>query len=122
VSTTPPCRFTQAGNFSFPACISFLALSLSVSSVSSNESEPLFFLASRIPLSSKHSLIAPSLYAGPSMCRLGSFGSGISPSCDTERFPPGKTCAEGKEEDVWTRCRRRISLEGDIRRILGDVR
>jgi hypothetical protein len=52
------------------------------------------------------------------MCRFGSVGEGISPSCEAERFPPGNTCAEGKELDVLTRCRRRISLEGDMRRIL----
>lgn len=80
VSTTPPCCFTHSGNLSFPAWISFLALSLSASLTSSKESEPSFFFASSIPLSSKHSLIAPSLYAGPSICRPGSFGEGISPS------------------------------------------
>lgn len=124
MSTTAPRPFTQSGNFNLPEWISFLALSLSVSSISSNEPEPSCFLASRIPLSSKHSRIAPILYAGPSTCRLGSFGVGISPSCDVDRFPPGKTCAEGNEEEVWTRCKRRISLEGDIRRMLdrGQIR
>jgi hypothetical protein len=45
-------------------------------------------------------------------------GAGISPSCKADKFPPGNTCAEGKEVEVWTRCKRRISLDGDIRRIL----
>jgi len=49
-------------------------------------------------------------------------GAGIIPSCEAERLPPGKTCAEGKEEEVRTRWRRRISLWGDMRRILGAVR
>lgn len=101
-----------------PAWISFLALSLSVSSTSNKESEPSSFLASKIPLSSKHSLIAPSLYAGPSTCRSELSAAGILPSCEGERFPPGNTWADGKEEEVWTRWRRSISLEGDIRRIL----
>lgn len=43
----------------------------------------------------------------------------MAPSCDAERFPPGKTCAEGKELEVRTRCRRRISFVGEMRRMLG---
>lgn len=45
-------------------------------------------------------------------------GEGISPSWEAERFPPGNTCAEGKELEVRTRWRRRISLEGEMRRML----
>lgn len=116
-STTPPCDSTQSTNLSLPAWISFRAFSRSWSGTSNNWSLP-FFFASSIPLSSKHSLIAPSLYAGPSICLFESEGAGISPSCEADRFPPGKTWADGKELDVLTRCNRRISLEGDIRRIL----
>ena len=121
VSTTPPRSVTQSPNFSFPAWISFLALSRSCSSTSKSE-EPPFIFASNIPLSSKHSLIAPTLYAFPSLCLNSSFGSGISPSCEALKFPPGKTCADGKEEEVRTRCRRRISFVGEMRRILDVVR
>lgn len=35
-----------------------------------------------------------------------------------ERLPPGKTCAEGKELEVLTRWRRRISLVGDSKMML----
>lgn len=42
----------------------------------------------------------------------------MSPSWG-ERFPPGKTCAEANEEDVWTRWRRRMQFVEDIRRMLG---
>jgi hypothetical protein len=57
-------------------------------------------------------------YAGPSACRAGSSGAGITPSCVASRLPPGKTCAEGKEVEVQTRWRSRISLEGEISRTL----
>jgi hypothetical protein len=46
----------------------------------------------------------------------------MRPSCEALRFPPGKTCAEGKEEDDCTLCNRRISFEGEMRRILDSVR
>jgi len=121
VSTTPPRSFTQSLNFNFPAWISFLALSRSASSTS-NKEEPPFPFANNIPLSSKHSLIAPTLYACPSLCRSSTLGPGISPSCEGLRLPPGNTCADGKEDEFWTRCRRRISLVGEIRRILIIVR
>jgi len=42
----------------------------------------------------------------------------MSPSCTAERFPPGKTCAEGKADEVRTRWRSRISLLGEMRRML----
>jgi hypothetical protein len=38
----------------------------------------------------------------------------MEPSCGLW-FPPGNTCAEGKEEDVFTRWRRRISFWGETR-------
>lgn len=117
ISTSPPTLLTHSSNPTVPECTSFLALSLTPSPTSNNPSPP-FFDASKIPLSSKHSLIAPTLYALPSTCLLGDFGSGIVPS-EEERFPPGKTCAEGKEEDVRTRWRSRISLVGERRRMLG---
>lgn len=56
-----------------------------------------------MPLSSKHSRMAPTLYAGPSKCLFDSVGEGISPSWEASRFPPGKTCADGNELDVRTR-------------------
>lgn len=45
----------------------------------------------------------------------------MEPSWEAERFPPGKTCAEGKEDEVRTRWRRRIWLEGEMRRMLGNM-
>lgn len=119
-SIVPPNALTHSWNFNLPAWISFLAFSRILSSTSNND--PSSFFASRIPLSSNVSRIAPILYAGPSTCLASSFGPGISPSCDAERFPPGNTCAEGKALDVRTRWRRRIWFEGDIRRILRCVR
>jgi hypothetical protein len=52
------------------------------------------------------------------MCLAAWSADGISPSCSAERFPPGKTCADAKEEDVFTRERRSISFLGDTRRML----
>lgn len=79
VSITPPCSLTQSTNFIFPLYMSFLPLSLTLSSTSSRRS-PLLFFASSIPLSSKHSRIAPIRYAPPSSCLFLSPGPGISPS------------------------------------------
>jgi hypothetical protein len=52
------------------------------------------------------------------MWREGELGSGMAPSWEAERLPPGKTWAEGKEEEVLTRWRRRIWLSGEMRRML----
>lgn len=117
-SITPPWDLTQSTNLRFPACISFRAFSRTSSGTSNIAPLPSFRFASKMPLSSKHSLIAPILYAAPSTCLFGSVEEGISPSCKAERFPPGNTCADGKELEVLTRWRRRIWLEGEMRRML----
>lgn len=44
---------------------------------------------------------------------------GRAPS-EASRFPPGKTWADGKAEDVCTLWRRRISLLGEIRMMLAE--
>ena len=121
VSATPPLSASHSINLTFPLCTAFLPSSRS-SSPSSVSSLPVFsFFASRIPLSSKVSRIAASRYASLSSCRSGESGAGISPSCLAERVPPGKTCAEGKDDDACTRWSSRIWFVGDIRRTLASV-
>jgi hypothetical protein len=39
----------------------------------------------------------------------------MSPSWKASRLPPGKTCAEAKDVDVRTRCRRRTWFSGERR-------
>lgn len=116
VSMVPPWLVTQSWKFNSLLWMDFLAFSRSASFVSMRL--PLFVRASRIPLSSKHSRIAPMRYAGPSLCRSGCEASGMLPSCLGERFPPGNTCAEANAEDVRTRWSSRISLLGEMRRML----
>jgi hypothetical protein len=65
--------------------------------------------------------MAASLYTGPSLCRVGSLTSGIWPSWAGEMLPPGNTCADAKEVEVFTRWRRRISFVGEKRRMLFDL-
>lgn len=121
MSATPPFSASHSVNLTFPPCTAFLPSSRSLSP-SSVSSLPVFlFFASRIPLSSKVSRIAASRYASPSSCRSGESGAGISPSCLAERVPPGKTCAEGKDEDVRTRWSSRIWFVGDIRSTLASI-
>lgn len=86
MSTTPPWDFTQSRNISLPECISFRALSLSSSGTCKSALLPSLRLANSMPLSSKHSLIAPKRYAGPSWCLCGSLGAGMSPSCPGDRL------------------------------------
>lgn len=71
-------------------------------------------MANRMPLSSKSSRMAARRYEGASSCRAWSSGGGHDPSW-SDKFPPGKTWADAKELDVWTRCRRRISFFGETR-------
>lgn len=118
VSKTPPRASTTCDIVVLPLYMSFLALSRSCSGISNNSPLPSFRFASRMPLSSKHSLIAPILYAEPSSCRFGEEGGGISPSWLDERLPPGNTCADGKALEVCTRWRRRIWLVGEMRSML----
>lgn len=68
VSTIPPWDITQSGNLSLPECISFRALSFSASGICNSAPLPSLRLANNMPLSSKHSLMAPMRYAGPSWC------------------------------------------------------
>ena len=105
-STLPCLPCTHSSIPTIPLSTSLLPRSRSP--VSTHNIPPLSLsLANNIPLSSKHSLIAPTRYALLSKCRAGSPGAGISPS-EGKRLPPGKTCAEGKERDVVTRWRRRM--------------
>ena len=121
VSATPPFSASHSVNLTFPPCTAFLPSSRSLSPNSVSSLPVFLFFASRIPLSSKVSRIAASRYASPSSCRSGESGAGISPSCLAERVPPGKTCAEGKDEDVCTRWSSRIWFVGDIRRTLASI-
>jgi hypothetical protein len=114
ISATPPCSASQVGNVTVPSCTAFLARSRSFSSTASNSPVCLFF-ARRIPLSSNVSRMAAMRYTRLSTCRSAWSGSGTTPSWAADTLPPGKTWAEGKEEDVCTRWRRRTWLRGEMR-------
>lgn len=118
-SGVPPLASSHFLNGSEPLCMIFLPVSLSSALTSTSLSEP-FLCARRIPLSSKVSRTAASLYASPSWCRPGSSGPGARPSWKAETLPPGKTCAEGKDDEVFTRCRRRIWFVGEMSTTLSD--
>lgn len=113
-----PFRFwTHCANGMLSECMAFRPSSRSCSFNSTNSEGLSCRLASNSPLSSKHSRIAARRYASLSSCLRMSSRGGRYPSCG-DRCPPGKTWAEAKELEVWTRWRRSIRFEGDIRRIL----
>lgn len=109
-SASAPIDRSQSANLIWLPWIFFLASSLSCWGRSTKRPS---FLASKIPVSSKHSRIAPSLYAGPSRWRSCVPGAGMSPSWNASRLPPGKTCADANEVEVLTRCSSKTSLVGD---------
>ena len=102
-------------NLTWLPWIFFLAASLSPFSRLTSSPLPSFFLASRMPVSSNVSLMAPMRYAGPSWCLAGESTAGMSPSWNASRLPPGKTCAEAKDVEVLTRWRRRTWFWGETR-------
>jgi hypothetical protein len=53
--------------------------------------------------------------ASPSRCLSGESTPGISPSWNSSRLPPGKTCAEANDDEVLTRCRSRTWFLGESR-------
>ena len=116
-SITPFRFWTHCANGMLSECTAFRPSSRSCSFNSTNSEGLSCRLASNSPLSSKHSRIADRRYASLSSCLRMSSRGGRYPSCG-DRYPPGKTWAEAKEVELWTRWRRSIRFEGDIRRIL----
>ena len=120
-SGLPPILATQSLNLTVSPCVFFLPSSR-ISEGTFNTLPSSCLRASKIPLSSNVSLTAASRYASPSAWRAGECTSGIGPSWKLERFPPGKTCAEGNEVDVRTLCRRSTLFVGERRSMLFNVR
>jgi hypothetical protein len=78
-------------------------------------------LASRIPLSSKVSRTAAIRYTSLSWWREASSGAGGSPSWKGDMLPPGKTCAEAKDDEVFTLRSSRMWFCGEINNTLGEL-